>query len=66
DDDLPVEMAALEKISNAQHSGSLPQKASFGEYAWLLSFAPEPSLAGAQQSRHPAFRRPVPNLDLCH
>ena len=42
DDDLPVKMAALEKISNAQHSGSLPQKASFGEYAWLLPFAPEP------------------------
>jgi len=42
DDDFPVKMAALEKISNAQHSGSLPQKASFGEYAWLLPFAPEP------------------------
>jgi hypothetical protein len=29
DDDLPVEMAALEKIINAQHPGSLPPKTSF-------------------------------------
>jgi hypothetical protein len=43
DDDLPVEMAALEKIINAQHPGSLSPKTSFRQICPLLPFAPEPN-----------------------
>jgi hypothetical protein len=36
DDDLPVEMAALEKVIHVRHPGSRPQKQVCGEYARFL------------------------------
>jgi hypothetical protein len=43
DDDLPVKMAALEKIGNAQHQVSVSKRRVYGKYALLQPFAPEPS-----------------------
>jgi hypothetical protein len=47
DDDLPVEMAALEKVIHVRHPERCPQKYVCGEYAPLPPFAPEAASIGS-------------------
>jgi hypothetical protein len=49
--DLPIEMAPLEELVNAQHAGLLSLRLRVSEYDPTLQFAPEPSAQRDERGR---------------